>query len=337
MGFYALTMAAIAGILNARGRPATDLVLKFLEHYAGIAQAMDDLGMWDEQDGMFYDHLSLASGAVMPVKAKSMVGMIPLLAVSTVDQALLQDAMKFGKQFSDFLEKRSLADEAKLREQGLLRDGAGEREKMLLSVVGTDHFIRLLKTLFDESSFLSGYGLRSLSAYHRDNPYVLHLSGTTASIDYEPAESTTGMFGGNSNWRGPIWFPLNYLVISCLLKYHNFFGEDFRVEYPTGSGNKLTLAEIAEDLRARLISIFTRDADGRRPCYGWVDKLQHDPKWRDNIYFNEYYHGDNGAGLGASHQTGWTGLIADTIRRRYGAVPETADLIHDLLYPGDDK
>jgi hypothetical protein len=145
------------------------------------------------------------------------------------------------------------------------------------------------------------------------------------------------MFGGNSNWRGPIWFPLNYLVISCLLKYHHFFGEDFMVEYPTGSGDKLTLAEIAEDLRARLISIFTRGADGRRPCYGWVDKLQHDPKWRDHIYFNEYYHGDNAAGLGASHQTGWTGLVADLIRRRYGAVPETADLIHDMLYPGNES
>jgi hypothetical protein len=144
------------------------------------------------------------------------------------------------------------------------------------------------------------------------------------------------MFGGNSNWRGPVWFPLNYLVISTLLKYHNFFGDDFTVEYPTGSGNKRNLAEIADDLRGRLISIFTRSADGRRPCYGWVDKLQHDPRWRDNIYFSEYFHGDNGAGLGASHQTGWTGLIADVIRRRHGAVPETMDLIHDLLYPGND-
>jgi Glycosyl hydrolase family 63 C-terminal domain len=210
-------------------------------------------------------------------------------------------------------------------------------ERLLLSVVGVERLETLFKSLFDESRFLSPYGLRSLSAVHRDQPYVLRLNGTTATIDYEPAESTTGMFGGNSNWRGPIWFPLNYLVISCLLKYHNFFGEDFRVEYPTGSGDKLTLAEIAEDLRARLISIFTRGADGRRPCYGWVGKLQHDPKWRDNIYFNEYYHGDNAAGLGASHQTGWTGLIADLIRRRYGAVPETADMLHDVLYPGNES
>ncbi|HVT68621.1 MAG TPA: hypothetical protein VHF26_12785, partial [Trebonia sp.] len=192
----------------------------------------------------------------------------------------------------------------------------------------------LLTSLLDESRFLSDYGLRSLSAVHRDHPYVLRLDGTTATIDYEPAESTTGMFGGNSNWRGPIWFPLNYLITNSLLKYHRFFGDEFTVEFPAGSGAQHSLGEIAADLRARLVRIFLRGEDGRRPCYGWVDKLQHDPRWRDNIYFNEYYHGDNAAGLGASHQTGWTGLIADVIRRRHGAVPESVDLIHDLLYPG---
>src|SRR6202041_1590828 len=274
MAFYAISMGKIAGVLWRNGRKhGGDLVLKFLEHYAGIAEALEGQSLWDEAEGMFYDHLLLTSGAVIPVTARSMVGVLPA---------------------------------------------------------------PLFASRFDESRFLSPYGLRSLSAVHRDNPYVLHLDGTTATIDYEPAESTTGMFGGNSNWRGPVWFPLNYLVVSCLLKYHSFFGDDFTVEYPTGSGNKLTLAEIADDLRGRLISLFTRGADGRRPCYGWVDKLQHDPKWRDNIYFNEYYHGDNAAGLGASHQTGGTGLIADVIRRRYGAVPETADLIHDALYPGDN-
>jgi hypothetical protein len=267
--------------------------------------------------------------------------MIPLLAVGVVDERMIGNALRFGKGFADFLERRGLAQPDERRNRGLVRanhqEVAEHDERLLLSVVGVDRLEPLFQSLFDESRFLSPYGLRSLSAVHRDNPYVLHLNGTSATIDYEPAESTTGMFGGNSNWRGPVWFPLNYLVISCLLKYHNFFGDDYTVEYPTGSGNKLTLAEIAEDLRSRMISIFTRGADGRRPCYGWVDKLQHDPKWRDNIYFNEYYHGDNGAGLGACHQTGWTGLIADVIRRRYGAVPETVDLIHDLLYPGDDS
>ena len=341
MAFYALSMCRIAGVLWRNGRKhGGDLVLKFLEHYAGIAEALEGQGLWDEAEGMFYDHLLLTSGAVIPVKARSMVGMIPLLAVGVVDERMIANALKFGKGFAAFLERNGLASPDDRKNQGLVRpnhaDVAEHGDRLLLSVVGVERLGPLFASLFDESRFLSPYGLRSLSAVHRDKPYVLHLDGTTATIDYEPAESTTSMFGGNSNWRGPIWLPLNYLVISCLLKYHNFFGDDFTVEYPTGSGNKLTLAEIAEDLRERLISLFTRGADGRRPCYGWVDKLQHDPKWRDNIYFNEYYHGDNGAGLGASHQTGWTGLIADTIRRRHGAVPETADLIHDLLYPGDD-
>jgi hypothetical protein len=289
------------------------------------------MGMWDEAEGMFYDHLSLPSGMTIPVKARSMVGMIPLLAVAIVDEAMLRNAMKFGKGFADFLERQGLADETKLREQGLLRNGDGGAERLMLSVVGKDRLVTLLTSLFDEKRFLSPYGLRSLSQVHRDEPYVLHLDGTTATIDYEPAESTSGMFGGNSNWRGPIWFPLNYLVINSLLKYHRFFGDDFTVEYPTGSGQQLTLKEIAGDLRGRLTAIFLRGADGRRPCYGWVDRLQHDPKWRDNIYFNEYFHGDNAAGLGASHQTGWTGLIADVIRRRHGMVSETGDVIAGLI------
>jgi len=338
MAFYALSMGTMATILWRSGRrQGADLVLKFLEHYAGIAGALEAQGMWDATDGMFYDQLILNSGAVIPVKARSMVGMIPLLAVGIVHQQMMHNAMKYGKQFAARLGKQGIdqpGDVSKLREQGLLRGTPGGDERLLLSVVGVDRLVILFQSLFDESRFLSPYGLRSLSAVHRDHPYVLHLDGTTATIDYEPAESTTSLFGGNSNWRGPIWFPLNYLVISCLEKYYRFFGDDLTVEYPAGSGNKRTLAEIADDLRDRLISIFTRStADGRRPCFGWVDRLQHDPRWRDNIYFNEYYHGDNAAGLGASHQTGWTGLIADVIRRRHGAVRETVDLVGDLIDP----
>jgi hypothetical protein len=333
MAAYALSMALIASILRRNGhRQGADLVLKFLEHYAAIADALEGQAMWNDEDGMFYDQLSLPSGAVIPIKARSMVGMIPLLAVGIVDEAMIKNAMKFGKQFADFLDRQGLADLDKLREQGLLRS-AGDNERLLLSVVGTDRLRTLLRWLFDPERFLSPYGLRSLSAVHRDQPYVLHLEGTTATIDYEPAESTTSLFGGNSNWRGPVWFPLNYLVISSLLRYHKFFGDELTVEYPTGSNEQRTLREIADDLRGRLIAIFSRGADGRRPCYGWVDRLQNDPQWRDNIYFNEYFHGDNGAGLGACHQTGWTGLIADVIRRRYGAVPETVDIIGDRLYP----
>jgi hypothetical protein len=339
MAFYALSMGTIATILWQSGRrQGADLVLKFLEHYAGIADALEAQGMWDATDGMFYDQLILNSGVVMPVKARSMVGMIPLFAVSIVHEQMMHNAVKYGKQFAVLINRQGLGDNGKLREQGMLRgaaDGAADGdERLLLSVVDVDRLVILFQSLFDESRFLSPYGLRSLSAMHRDQPYVLHLNGTTATIDYEPAESTTALFGGNSNWRGPIWFPLNYLVISCLEKYHRFFGDEFTVEYPAGSGNKRTLAEIADDLRDRLISIFTRStADGRRPCFGWVDKLQHDPRWRDNIYFNEYYHGDNAAGLGASHQTGWTGLIADVIRRRHGAVRETVDLVGDRIDP----
>jgi len=337
MAFYALSMGAIASILWRSGsRQGGDLVLKFLEHYAGIAEALEAQGLWDEADGMYYDHLCLGSGAVIPVKARSMVGMIPLLAVAVVHEQMAHNAMRFGKQFAAMLGEQGLGRQSvtnvtNLREQGMVRTAAGASDHLLLSVVGADRLLILFQSLFDESRFLSPYGLRSLSAVHRDHPYVLHLEGTTSTIDYEPAESTTGMFGGNSNWRGPIWFPLNYLVISCLERYHKFFGDELTVEYPAGSGEKRTLAQIADDLRDRLISIFTRGADGRRPCFGWVDRLQHDPRWRDNIYFNEYYHGDNAAGLGASHQTGWTGLIADVIRRRHGAVRETVDLISDLI------
>ena len=324
MAFYALSMAGMASILNSSGlRPVTDLVLKFLEHFAAIRKAMDDLGVWDETDGLYYDKLVLPGGTEIPMKVRSMVGIIPLLAVAVVDDSVLRRAETVGKQAARLLDH--LGGREDLIERGLLRDEPGSR-RLLLGVVGIEHVKRLLRVLLDESEFLSPYGLRALSAYHRDHPYVLDAGGLTATIDYEPAESTTDMFGGNSNWRGPIWFPLNYLVVSVLRRYHRFFGEDFEVEYPTGSGRRLTLSEVADDLRQRLVSIFLRGPDGRRPCFGGVERLQTDPAWRDNLVFNEYFHGDNGAGLGAAHQTGWTGLVADLIRGRDG---------HNVLDLGD--
>jgi hypothetical protein len=211
----------------------------------------------------------------------------------------------------------------------MMRGAAGD-QRLLLSVAGPGRFGRLLARLFDEAEFLSPHGLRALSAYHRDHPYELDVEGVRATIDYEPAESTTPMFGGNSNWRGPVWLPLNYLVISVLQRYHRFFGDELTVEYPARSGRRVTLDLAARDLQDRLISLFVRDADGRRPCFGGVSRLQDDPAWRDNLVFSEYFHGDNGAGLGASHQTGWTGLIADVIRRRHGALPSLADVIADI-------
>jgi hypothetical protein len=337
MAFYALSMGTIATILLKAGgrRAGGDLVLKFVEHYGAIAQALENQGMWDATDGIFYDQLCLPNGTRMPVKAKSMAGMIPLLAVGAVERKVLDEALKFGKGFAEFLSRQGLTDVGKLREQGILGEVNGTgTERLVLSPLDAGQLERLLGNLFDERRFLSPYGLRSLSAVHRDEPYVMHFEGITAAIDYEPAESTTAMFGGNSNWRGPIWFPLNYLFISCLERYHQLLGADFTVEYPTGSGKRLSLGDIAADLRGRLVSIFTRGADGRRPCFGWVDRLQNDPEWNDHLVFNEYFHGDNAAGLGASHQTGWTGLIADIIRRRGGGLPSVATYMHDLFKDG---
>jgi hypothetical protein len=313
MAFYALSMAGIASILNRSGRrPALDLVLKFLEHFAQIRHAMATLGVWDDADGFYYDKLVAPDGSAVPVKVRSMVGVIPLLAAVVVDEEAIGRAEAVGKAFPRLLDE--LGGPGSLAEQGLVRGEPGNR-RLLLGVVGVDHLTKLLAKLFDEAEFLSPYGLRALSAFHRDHPYELEVEGFRASIDYEPAESTTAMFGGNSNWRGPIWFPLNYLLINALERYHRFFGDELTVEYPTG-GPRRTLDEVAADLRQRLVDLFVVGPDGRRPCFGWVDRLQRDPAWSGNLVFNEYFHGDNGAGLGASHQTGWTGLVADLVRGR---------------------
>ena len=330
MAFYAIAMGSIAAVLNRTGRrPATDLVLKFLEHFAAISDAIDGQGIWDDADGLYYDRLHTPGGTDIPVKVRSMVGMIPLLAVAVLDEGMLDRSLTVGKHFAGFLQRQGLADREKLRQLGVLRGEPGQ-QRLLLSVVGMDRLERLFGHLFDEAEFLSPYGLRALSAYHRDHPYTLDLDGTGATIDYEPAESTTAMFGGNSNWRGPLWFPLNYLVIDSLERYHRFFGDGLTLEYPAGSGRRLPLDAIALDLQHRLISIFLAGPDGRRPCFGRVERLQNDPAWKDNLVFSEYFHGDNAAGLGASHQTGWTGLVADLIRRRHGEVPSVGDVIRIL-------
>ena len=330
MAFYAIAMGSIAAVLNRTGRrPATDLVLKFLEHFAAISDAIDGQGIWDDADGLYYDRLHTPGGTDIPVKVRSMVGMIPLLAVAVLDEGMLDRSLTVGKHFAGFLQRQGLADREKLRQVGVLRGEPGQ-QRLLLSVVGMDRLERLFGHLFDEAEFLSPYGLRALSAYHRDHPYTLNLDGTGATIDYEPAESTTAMFGGNSNWRGPLWFPLNYLVIDSLERYHRFFGDGLTLEYPAGSGRRLPLDAIALDLQHRLISIFLAGPDGRRPCFGRVERLQNDPAWKDNLVFSEYFHGDNAAGLGASHQTGWTGLVADLIRRRHGEVPSVGDVIRIL-------
>ncbi|MGV1009543.1 MAG: MGH1-like glycoside hydrolase domain-containing protein [Dermatophilaceae bacterium] len=330
MAFYSIAMAGIASTLEWSGRRGTsDLTLKFLEHVAAINAAIDHHNMWDETDGLYYDQLLPVGRPAVPVKVRSMVGILPLLAVAIVDEQLLGKSITMGKNFATLLRRQGFQNIEELRENGRLRGEPGQ-ERLLLSVAGADRLQKLFDTLFDESEFLSPYGLRALSAYHREHPYDLDVEGFSASIDYEPAESTTSMFGGNSNWRGPLWFPLNYLLVSALERYHRFFGDELTFEYPTGSGNQLTLDAIGEDLEDRLISIFLVGPDGRRPCFGWVERLQTDPAWKDNLVFNEYFHGDNGAGLGAAHQTGWTGLVADLIRRRHGQVRSVGQALRDL-------
>jgi Glycosyl hydrolase family 63 C-terminal domain len=330
MAFYAVAMGGIASVLNRVGhRPATDLVMKFLEHFAAISDAIDGQGIWDDADGLYYDRLLLPDGTAIPVKVRSMVGMIPMLAVAVIDEGMLDQSVVLGKHFADFVERQGLNDRDKMRQLGVLRGEPGHL-RLLLSVVGMDRLEKLFARLFDESEFLSPYGLRALSAYHRDHPYTLDLDGYSATIDYEPAESTTNMFGGNSNWRGPLWFPLNYLVVTSLERYHRFFGDDLTIEYPAGSGRRLPLDAIAADLEDRLISIFTAGPDGRRPCFGGVERMQTDPAWKDNLIFSEYFHGDNAAAIGAFHQTGWTGVIADLIRRRHGEVASVGDVIRTL-------
>jgi Mannosylglycerate hydrolase MGH1-like glycoside hydrolase domain len=333
MASYALAMAVIALFLHRGGRPASDLVVTFLEHFAAIRRAMDEQGLWNDRDGLFYDRLVTPDGTSVPVEVRSMVGIIPMLAAAVVDESMLDRAERFGKSFAGLLAREGLDDREKLAEAGLLRGRPGERG-LLLGVVGTDRLERLFGKLFDEGEFLSPHGLRAISAYHREHPYELVVESVRASIDYEPAESTTDMFGGNSNWRGPLWFPLNHLVIDALERYHRFFGDEFTVEYPTGSGNQLPLDAVVADLRRRLLSIFMVGPDGRRPCFGSVERLQTDPAWKDNLVFNEYFHGDNGAGLGASHQTGWTGIVADLIRRRHGAVPSVGDALRSTRPEG---
>jgi Mannosylglycerate hydrolase MGH1-like glycoside hydrolase domain len=330
MAAYALSMLGIATVLNRSGqRPAVDLVLKFVEHFAAIRDAIETQGLWDDVDGMFYDRLVTPSGAVVPVKVRSMVGVIPVVAAAVVEEGMLDRSMRVGKQLPRLLRHQGLGNTARLAGAGLLRGEVGSRT-MLLGVVDTDRLLRIFATLFDEREFLSPHGLRAISAYHRESPYELDVDGIQARIDYEPAESTTDMFGGNSNWRGPVWLPLNYLIVAALERYDRFYGDRLEVEYPTNSGTKLTLGEIAQDLRRRMVSIFLVGPDGLRPCFGDADKLQHDPAWKDNVLFNEYFHGDNGAGLGASHQTGWTGIVADAILRFHGAVGSVGDAVRDV-------
>jgi hypothetical protein len=315
MGMYCLNLMAIALEL-ARDNPAyEDVASKFWEHFLYIAYAMNNLDqegidLWNDEDGFYYDVLHLSDGSSLPMKVRSMVGLIPLFAVETLEPELLNRLPGFKRRLEWFIDNRKdlIGNVACMRTPG-------HQERRLMSIVTRDQLRRVLSIMLDESEFLSPYGIRSVSQAHRDHPYVLSVNGANYSVRYEPAESSTGLFGGNSNWRGPIWFPVNYLIIESLQKFHHYLGDDFKVECPTGSGNMMTLWEVATELSRRLTRIFLCGSDGHRPVFGGTAKFQEDPHWRDLILFNEYFHGDNGAGIGASHQTGWTALVAKMIQQ----------------------
>jgi hypothetical protein len=286
-----------------------DMCLKFIEHYLWIASSLvhagDDVGMWDEEDGFFYDVLRLPGGGAERLKVRSMVGLLPLCAVTVFEGALVKKCPEMVTRVQNFLRARPELT-------AFLHDPAarGEHGRLMASVLSESKLRRVLSRMLDEREFLSEYGIRSLSKAHEKNPYVFVTAQQEYRVSYLPADSDSGMFGGNSNWRGPIWMPVNGLIVRALLQYYTYYGDSFTIECPTGSGRMMTLYQVAEDLSRRLANIFLRDGDGRRPVYGATDKFQDDPHWRDLILFYEFFHGDNGAGVGASHQTGWTGIVA---------------------------
>jgi hypothetical protein len=316
MGMFSLNMMTIALELACSNPVYEDIATKFFEHFLYIAGAMSDIAgegidLWDTEDEFFYDVLHLPNGAHVPLRVRSLVGLIPLLAVETIEPELLDKLPGFKERLEWFLTHRQ--DLASLVSRW---HEPGEGERRLMTLVRGHRMKRLLKRMLDPNEFLSPYGVRSLSKYHEDHPYELPIDGHTYIVRYEPAESRSGLFGGNSNWRGPVWFPINYLLIESLQKFHHYYGDDFLVECPTGSGQYLTLDAIADELSHRLINLFLRDERGWRPFNGGNAFLQTDPLWRDHLWFHEYFHGDNGAGLGASHQTGWTGLVAKLIQQQ---------------------
>ncbi len=314
MGMYCLNMLAIALELAKQDPAYEDVASKFFEHFVYIAHATRHLGgerinLWDDADGFYYDVLH-SDGAAYPLKVRSMVGLVPLFAVETLEPEIVDKLPGFKRRMQWFIDNHP---EFRDNVEAASRPGVGTRR--LLAVVSREQLPRVLRFMLDEAEFLSPHGVRALSRYHRDHPYVLHLDGMDHRVDYEPAESSSGLFGGNSNWRGPVWFPMNYLLIESLQKFHYFYGDALKVEFPTGSETSLNLWQVATELSRRLTRIFLRGADGRRPVYGGTEKLQRDPHWRDLLLFYEYFHGDNGAGIGAAHQTGWTGIVAKLLQQ----------------------
>jgi len=320
MGFYCLILLKISLELAKEDPVYQDTASKFFEHFLRIARAMTGdyrggLSLWNEDDGFFYDVLHLPDGRIIPLKVRSLVGLMPLLAVETIEHDLVESLPVFKRRLNWFFENRIY-----LRDSGNVAcvKSPGEHSRRLLSIVNRDRLVKVLQPMLDENEFLSEFGIRAVSKYHKENPYTFYVDGQAYTINYQPAESESGLFGGNSNWRGPIWFPINYLLIESLQKFNHYYGDSLKVECPTGSGQMMTLGEVATELSRRLIKMFLRNDSGERPIYGGQPVFQDDPHWRDHILFNEYFHGDNGAGLGASHQTGWTGVVAKLIQQSGG-------------------
>jgi hypothetical protein len=314
MGMYCLNMLTIALELAQDNRAYEDVASKFFEHFVYICHAMNNIGgekieLWDREDGFFYDVLHLPNGGTTHMKVRSMVGLIPLFAVETLDSELIDSLPRFKHRMQWFIENRPDFS------QHLETQSSDGGMRRFLSLVNCDRLKAVLRYMLDEEEFLSPFGIRALSRYHKEHPYVVSVMGREHRVDYEPAESSTGLFGGNSNWRGPIWFPVNYLLIESLQKFHYFLSDQYQVECPTGSGRQSTLWQVAAEISRRLTHIFLQNAEGKRPVFGRMNRLQDDPHWRDNLLFYEYFHGDNGAGIGASHQTGWTGLVAKLIQQ----------------------
>lgn len=310
MAFYCQCMLEIALILCEHDEIYEEVAFKFVQHFIWIAYAMDRIGenadeMWDEEDGFFYDLLRLPDGQTMRLKVRSMVGLLPLCASTVFEKDAATRYPKLTELIVLF-RKRHPEVMTQVAPEGFI----GYKGRRLLSILSKQKLERVLSYMLDENEFLGPYGIRSLSKYHQDHPFTFMAGQQEFKVPYQPGESNTGMFGGNSNWRGPVWMPVNLLVIRALLNLYSFYGDDFKVQCPTGSGKYMTLFEVSQEIASRLSGIFLRDANGRRPVYGGTAKFQEDPHWRDLILFYEYFHGDNGAGLGASHQTGWTGLVA---------------------------
>jgi hypothetical protein len=313
MAMYSLNLMSIALELAQDNPVYQDIATKFFEHFLQIAAAMNNLGdkgymLWNEEDQFFYDVLQLPDGNKMSLKIRSMVGLIPLYAVEVLSSDMLEKCPDFKKRMQWFLEYRP-----ELHALVSHWEESGEEDRRLVSLLRGHRMKALLRRMLDETEFLADHGVRALSRVHAEQPYVFDCTGERFEVGYWPAESLSGLFGGNSNWRGPIWFPVNYLLISSLRQFHKYYGEGFQIECPVGSGQFLNLKQVAEELSRRLTRLFTRDSDGRRAVFGEQDKLQQDPHFRDYVLFHEYFHGDNGRGVGASHQTGWTGLVANLI------------------------